>query len=159
MTSKNLMARFIGFGQHSLWHGYGFHNLVFSFETPLDFSEKEVYDRGDIKITLQYGKKKNRVTIRITCTKRSKQKPKPTKFEVIPSFIIPFVITEMKGLLSQKLSKIPNDDKINVRCFELHEGFWSLRLEGIDNLTLEDFINFVFHVVQSSKPPREAFEY
>jgi len=146
-------SRFIGFGKHSIWHGSGFHNIVLSLEAPLDFSRKDVHELGDAKLTIHYGVKNNRVTIRIGGNPVKPQKgklpcSKQPKSHVLPYLALLTCIIEAKGRVSLHLPKMPSDDEIMVRCFEVHEGFASLRVEGISNLSLSSFDNLIDHLIE-----------
>ena len=133
-------AKFVGIGRHSIWHGSGFHNILFSFDAPLDFSRKDIHERGDIKIAISYGKRRNRVLIRIAGNRAKPKKGRlpctlQPRTHVLPYVVLLIAIKEAKGLAFQNLPRMPSDDAIMVRYFEVHEGFVSLRVEGIHKLT------------------------
>lgn len=130
---------FVSLGKHLKWHGYGFHNIVLNFETSLNFSERNVHDRGDVKFTITYGQKKGQVTARINCVKKCKY----SRAHVVPYLFLLVSLKCVKELIGLRLGTPISKRDLTVKCFELHSGFLSLRMEGIENLPLTEFEEFV----------------
>lgn len=123
---------FVGVGAHRRWHGRGVHNLILGVDMPrgVDLGGEDVFEfGGGVKIRFQYGRKRRRITIWVSCNGA-------TPIDV-GSF--PFVVTLIKDKLLLKTGYEFGDLGIDVVSFELHEDFNTMRMEGVKSVTLKSF--------------------
>jgi len=146
-----LSANYVALGRHIQYHKQGLHNIRYHITRSLDFSKTECTIIDGAKVRIIYGCQRNKVSVRIAgISKKHSKKANALggKSETIPYDKVFGAINSVNSKISNTLKIKINECAIKVAGFEIHEGYVSLRLEGIHNLNLPRFRDFVHYLIK-----------
>lgn len=127
---RGVGGRYVGVGSHERAHGVGVHNVVIGMDMPEGWGEsrEDVEEVGGLRLRFIYGLKRRRITVKLGCGD-----------EVLDWRNWPLLIRFIQLKVAQVTGWTPGEDDMLVKCFELHEDYDSLRMEGVKCLTVRSF--------------------
>lgn len=146
-----LSANYVALGRHVQYHNQGLHNIRYCIFQSLDFSKTECDVIAGANVGIIYGCQRNRVSVRISGISKMRSRKANAlggKSETIPYDQVFDSITSVNRKISDTLNVRINESTIKVSGFEIHEGYVSLRLEGIHNLNLPRFRDFMNYLIK-----------
>lgn len=121
------------------------HNLLFTADTPwLNVSDDVVEYTGAVKVRIQYGLKRKKITVRISCD------------QGMDRHAVNFAVNRALKLIEKKVGR--SLDNLVLKTFEVNRDFEGVRLDGAQCLTKKGLFDVIERVYQKGDAVRAEWK-
>jgi len=114
------------------------HNVIVTTEAPwLDFSDDVVEFTGDVKVRIQFGLQRHKITGRISCDAGMDKNA------------ISFALSRFYDLVNERSGRVL--DEVTVKTFEINRDIQGVRLDGVKCYTKKGLFGMIERIYQKEE--------